>query len=122
MSDIIVDVAVIGAGPAGIAAGVGAKEAGAEKVAIFERDWDLGGILQQCIHPGFGLHVFGEELTGPEYVHRWISKARKAGVILDQFYGLSYGGRWFFWIMNPPWALKVVSNLWSWQWVVAKDP
>ncbi len=79
MSDHI-DVAVIGAGPAGVAAGIGAKEAGARRVVVFERDWDLGGILQQCIHPGFGLHTFNEELTGPEYMHRWIERAHAAGV------------------------------------------
>lgn len=109
MSDIIVDVAVIGAGPAGIAAGVGAKEAGAEKVAIFERDWDLGGILQQCIHPGFGLHAFGEELTGPEYVHRWISKAREAGVEFwtnSMVFHMEDDGS--FWIMNPSLGIKKV--------------
>jgi len=109
MSDIIVDVAVIGAGPAGIAAGVGAKEAGAEKVAIFERDWDLGGILQQCIHPGFGLHAFGEELTGPEYVHRWISKAREAGVEFwtnSMVFHMEDDGS--FWIMNPSLGIKRV--------------
>ncbi|HHZ04288.1 NAD(P)/FAD-dependent oxidoreductase [Acetomicrobium hydrogeniformans] len=109
MSDIIVDVAVIGAGPAGIAAGVGAKEAGAEKVAIFERDWDLGGILQQCIHPGFGLHAFGEELTGPEYVHRWISKAREAGVEFwtnSMVFHMEENGS--FWIMNPSLGIKKV--------------
>ncbi len=109
MSDIIVDVAVIGAGPAGIAAGVGAKEAGAEKVAIFERDWDLGGILQQCIHPGFGLHAFGEELTGPEYVHRWISKAREAGVEFwtnSMVFHMEEDGS--FWIMNPSLGIKKV--------------
>jgi len=80
MSDIHVDVAVVGAGPAGVAAGIGAREAGAGRVLVIERDWDLGGILQQCIHPGFGLHTFKEELTGPEYMHRWIERAREAGV------------------------------------------
>jgi NADPH-dependent 2,4-dienoyl-CoA reductase/sulfur reductase-like enzyme len=75
-----IDVAVIGAGPAGVAAGIGAREAGAENVVILERDWDLGGILQQCIHPGFGLHTFNEELTGPEYMHRWIERAHAVGV------------------------------------------
>ena len=63
-----IDVLVIGAGPAGVAAGIGAKREGAENVVVLERDWDLGGILQQCIHPGFGLRTFKEELTGPEYI------------------------------------------------------
>ena len=80
MNDIRVDVAVIGAGPAGVAAAIGAREAGARGVLVLERDWDLGGILQQCIHPGFGLHTFKEELTGPEFMHRWIGRAHDAGV------------------------------------------
>ena len=67
-----IDVLIIGAGPAGVAAGIGAKKEGAEHVVVLERDWDLGGILQQCIHPGFGLRTFREELTGPEYMHRFI--------------------------------------------------
>ncbi|MDR1649231.1 MAG: NAD(P)/FAD-dependent oxidoreductase [Synergistaceae bacterium] len=78
-----VDVAVIGAGPAGTAAACAAREEGAERVVVFERDWEPGGILQQCIHPGFGLHTFGEELTGPEYMHRWLEKAKEAGVRFD---------------------------------------
>ncbi len=65
------DVVVIGGGPAGMSAALAAKEAGAEKVAVVERDQRLGGILQQCIHNGFGLHKFGEELTGPEYAQRY---------------------------------------------------
>lgn len=110
MSDITVDVAVIGAGPAGIAAGVGAKEAGAERVAIFERDWDLGGILQQCIHPGFGLHIFGEELTGPEYMHRWINKAHDVGVQFwtnSMVFHMEDDGS--FWIMNPSLGIRKVT-------------
>ena len=75
-----IDVLIIGAGPAGVAAGIGAKQEGAENVVVLERDWDLGGILQQCIHPGFGLRTFREELTGPEYMHRFIQQAHDAGV------------------------------------------
>ena len=78
MQDI--DVAIIGGGPAGIAAATAAKHEGAKRVVVFERDWEAGGILQQCIHPGFGLHTFGEELTGPEYMHRYLERAREAGV------------------------------------------
>ncbi|MBQ6102806.1 MAG: FAD-dependent oxidoreductase, partial [Kiritimatiellae bacterium] len=70
------DVTVIGAGPAGLAAAVAAREAGAEKVLVLERDDAPGGILQQCIHNGFGLHRFKEELTGPEYAQRYIDQAR----------------------------------------------
>ena len=67
------DVVIIGGGPAGMAAALGAREEGAS-VAILERDDRLGGILNQCIHNGFGLHYFGEELTGPEYAKRFRDK------------------------------------------------
>ena len=62
-----VDVLVIGAGPAGMAAAIAAREAGVENLLVLERENDMGGILRQCIHNGFGLHRFKEELTGPEY-------------------------------------------------------
>jgi NADPH-dependent 2,4-dienoyl-CoA reductase/sulfur reductase-like enzyme len=75
-SDNGIDVAVIGAGPAGLAAAIAAKEAGANNVTIFERAENLGGLLFQCIHNGFGLHKFKEDLTGPEYAHRFIKRAR----------------------------------------------
>ncbi len=65
------DIVIIGGGPAGMAAALGAYEAGAKDILIVERDGALGGILQQCIHNGFGLHRFGEELTGPEYAARY---------------------------------------------------
>jgi thioredoxin reductase len=75
-----IDVAVIGAGPAGLAAAIKAKESGADKVVIMERAEQLGGLLHQCIHNGFGLFYFGEDLTGPEYAHRFIEKAMDSGV------------------------------------------
>ena len=74
-AEAVWDVAVIGAGPAGLAAACAAKEAGAAKVIVLERDDAPGGILQQCIHNGFGLHRFKEELTGPEYAKRFVDKA-----------------------------------------------
>lgn len=77
---IRVDVAVIGGGPAGLAAALEARAAGAGKVLILERDGALGGILQQCIHNGFGLHWFGEELTGPEYAERFIGRLEGSGI------------------------------------------
>ena len=80
MFKIECDVAVIGGGPAGLAAAAAAKEQGAAKVIIIERDTSLGGILQQCVHPGFGLTFFGKELTGPEYSGRFAKKAIAAGV------------------------------------------
>ena len=74
------DVAVIGAGPAGLAAAGAAKDAGAEKVVIIERDFRMGGILEQCIHMGFGLKYFGEELSGPEYAGRFIELVEEKGI------------------------------------------
>jgi NADPH-dependent 2,4-dienoyl-CoA reductase/sulfur reductase-like enzyme len=69
------DVVIVGSGPAGLAAAIAAKENNAGSVLIIERDAYPGGILQQCIHPGFGLKYFNEELTGPEYAQRFIDKA-----------------------------------------------
>ena len=80
MQTITCNVAVIGGGPAGLAAAAAARKAGAEKVLILERDNALGGILQQCIHPGFGLTRFGQELTGPEYYSRFTADVEALGV------------------------------------------
>lgn len=75
-----IDVAVIGAGPAGMAAAIKAKETGAENVVIMERAEQLGGLLHQCVHNGFGLLYFKEDLTGPEYAHRFIEKIMDTGI------------------------------------------
>jgi len=79
------ELVVIGGGPAGMAAAIEAHEAGIKSILILERDRELGGILQQCIHNGFGLHVFQEELTGPEYAERFIEalQGRHIDVMLD---------------------------------------
>ena len=69
------DIVIIGGGPAGLAAAVAAKKAGITDILILEREACLGGILNQCIHNGFGLHTFKEELTGPEYAARYIEMA-----------------------------------------------
>ena len=69
------DIVVIGGGPAGLSAAIAAYDAGCRSILILERDVQLGGILNQCIHNGFGLHTFGEELTGPEYAARYITQA-----------------------------------------------
>lgn len=74
------DLAVIGGGPAGMAAALEAKENGVEKIIILERAATLGGILEQCIHAGFGLHYFKEELSGPEYAHRFIEKVEATDI------------------------------------------
>ena len=79
------DLIVIGGGPAGLAAAVAAYENGVKDILIIERDQRLGGILNQCIHNGFGLHYFKEELTGPEYAARFIEKIQETDikVLLD---------------------------------------
>ena len=74
------DLIVIGGGPAGLAAACSAWEGGLRSILIVERDRELGGILNQCIHNGFGLHYFKEELTGPEYAGRFIQLLGQTGV------------------------------------------
>jgi sarcosine oxidase subunit alpha len=75
-----VDLLIIGGGPAGLAAAVAAWDSGCRSLLVLERDDRLGGILQQCIHNGFGLHIFKEELTGPEYAARYISQVAERGI------------------------------------------
>ncbi len=74
------DVVVVGGGPAGMASALGAKQAGAERVLVVDREKEAGGILLQCIHPGFGLQHFKEELTGPEYAQRFLDQVLDAGI------------------------------------------
>ena len=71
------DIVIVGGGPAGLAAAVSAKRNGVESILVLERDKELGGILNQCIHNGFGLHTFKEELTGPEYAGRFIDQLKE---------------------------------------------
>ena len=80
MNETRVDVLVIGAGPAGLAAAIAAKKQGIDSLLVLEREDQPGGILRQCIHNGFGLHRFKEELTGPEYAQRDIDTAREMGI------------------------------------------
>lgn len=75
-----VDIVIIGGGPAGLSAALSAREHGADSILIIERDRELGGILNQCIHNGFGLHTFKEELTGPEYAGRYIDLVREQNI------------------------------------------
>ena len=85
MSELYYDVIIVGGGPAGLAAAVAANEKGAEKILVIERDKVVGGILNQCIHNGFGLHYFKEELSGPEYAGRFAKMVAetKAEVVTD---------------------------------------
>ena len=71
------ELVIVGGGPAGMAAAISAHENGAKDILLLERDQALGGILNQCIHTGFGLEYFKEVLTGPEYAHRFIDRVRK---------------------------------------------
>ena len=74
------DVVIVGGGPAGLAAAIAAKKEGIDSILVIERDNQLGGILNQCIHNGFGLHTFKEELTGPEYAARFIEQAAELNI------------------------------------------
>lgn len=74
------ELVIIGGGPAGLAAAIAAREAGVQDILILERDKELGGILNQCIHSGFGLHTFKEELTGPEYAERYSKRVKELGI------------------------------------------
>ena len=76
----MIDLVIVGGGPAGLAAAYSAWQHGLRDILILERDNELGGILNQCIHNGFGLHTFKEELTGPEYAARFIAQVQALGI------------------------------------------
>ncbi len=83
MKERRVDIAVIGGGPAGLAAALEAKRQGAEHVILLERDVELGGILQQCIHDGFGLHRFNERMSGSQYAQKFIDQLEGSGIDVE---------------------------------------
>ena len=96
------DVVIVGGGPAGLAAALGAREAGAANILIVDREVEAGGILNQCIHSGFGLHYFKEELTGPEYAERFILKVLSDNVdVLTDSYVLD---------ISPDLELEIISG------------
>ena len=83
MTDLHPDILIIGAGPAGLSAAIAAKENGIDSLLVLERESEPGGILRQCIHNGFGLHRFKQELTGPEYAQRDIDRAHELGIQIE---------------------------------------
>ena len=85
------DLVIIGGGPAGMSAAVSAYESGVRDILILEREHTLGGILKQCIHAGFGLQYFGEELTGPEYAEKFAVMAKEAFGCNDESVSLETG-------------------------------
>lgn len=110
MSQHTYDIAIIGGGPAGLAAAYSACQAGAKRVLIIERDRELGGILQQCIHNGFGLHKFQEELTGPGYASRYIKLIQQDAaieVMLDTMV-LEVTADKTIWAVNPQFGLMQI--------------
>lgn len=106
------DVVLVGGGPAGLAAALGARDAGAEDILIIDREIETGGILNQCIHSGFGLHHFKEELTGPEYAERFIQSVLTQQVtILTDSYVMN---------MTPDLQIEIISQSHGHQKVQAK--
>ncbi|MCK5912403.1 MAG: FAD-dependent oxidoreductase [Desulfuromusa sp.] len=96
------DVVIVGGGPAGLAAALGAREAGARHILVIDREIEAGGILNQCIHSGFGLRYFKEELTGPEYAERFINSVRSDDVeILTDSYVID---------ISPDLQLEIISG------------
>jgi len=80
MNNQVYDVAIVGGGAAGVAAAIGAARNGAKKIVVLDREVELGGVLQQCIHNGFGVHMFNEELTGPAYSERLVEEMNKFNI------------------------------------------
>ena len=83
MKERRVDILIVGAGPAGLAAAISAHNSGIDSILVIEREKEPGGILRQCIHNGFGLHRFKEEMTGPEYAQRDIDNIAQKGIQIE---------------------------------------
>ncbi|RJO67051.1 MAG: FAD-binding protein [Myxococcales bacterium] len=105
------DVTIVGGGPAGMAAALGARENGAERILIVDREKEPGGILLQCIHPGFGLHTFKEELTGPEYAQRYLEKVIEEHVdVISDTYVLDIDRELNVKLMSPTIGVKIIKT------------
>jgi NADPH-dependent 2,4-dienoyl-CoA reductase/sulfur reductase-like enzyme len=105
------DVLVVGGGPAGMAAALGSMETGAKKVLVVDRENEAGGILLQCIHPGFGLHYFKEELTGPEYAQRFLTQVLEHDVdVVSDTYVLDVDRDLNVKLMSPRHGLRIVKT------------
>lgn len=109
--DAAYDVVVVGGGPAGMAAALGAKERGADRVLIVDREREAGGILTQCIHHGFGAHWFKEELTGPEYAQRFLERVLEDDVdVLTDAYVLDVDASRRVRLMSPEHGVRTVEG------------
>lgn len=105
------DLVVVGGGPAGMAAALSAKRAGAGSVLLVDREPEAGGILNQCIHPGFGLHVFNEELTGPEYAQRFLADVLEHEVdLLANGYVMDVDEQKRVKLLSPTHGLRIIQS------------
>jgi len=105
------DVVVVGGGPAGMAAAIGARRGGARRVLIVEREKEAGGILLQCIHSGFGVHTFQEELTGPEYAQRFLAQTLEHEVdVASDSYVLDVGSDKRVKLTSPRYGVRVIDT------------
>ena len=119
------DVVVIGAGPGGLAAAISAKKNGAEDVLIIERDLEPGGILLQCIHNGFGVEIFKQDLPGPSYAQRFINEALASGVeiLLDTMVlDITPDRQHLYRQQQAAASSRSRPKRWCWPWAAANAP